>query len=360
MTSTSFYTYATETRLCNSPLVRLRQLIDWEVLARRLVGIRKNEVNSAGGPLGYDYTKMFRALLLGQWHSLSDAQLEQALRVRLDFMTFAGFDLDEDVPDATTVCRFRNALIERGLIEELFREINRQLSSQGLMVQESQGAVIDATLVESAARPNRVIEMTEDRREPDIEQVIVNQEEIVNKEAAVNQEAAVDKEAVRVEESKDPDARWLKKGNKCYFGYKVFAVVDAEKGYIQRLYSTPANVSEVRQLGVLVDGLPAGTRVYADKGYASAENRKWLFDRGLRDGICCKAVVKRPLGHWQRLRNRIISSTRVIVERAFGSLKRQWRFARASYNTLEKVHTQALLKAMCYNMLKAVRMVQFA
>ena len=36
---------------------------------------------------------MFKAILLGQWHSLSDAALEQTLCVRIDFLQFCGFVL---------------------------------------------------------------------------------------------------------------------------------------------------------------------------------------------------------------------------------------------------------------------------
>lgn len=35
---------------------------------------------------------MFKLMLLGQWHGLSDTQLEHALKVRLDFMVVTGFE----------------------------------------------------------------------------------------------------------------------------------------------------------------------------------------------------------------------------------------------------------------------------
>ena len=54
---------------------------------------------------------MFKSILLGQWHSLSDPGLEQSLRVRLDFLQFTGFTLGDNLPDETTFCRFRNKLI---------------------------------------------------------------------------------------------------------------------------------------------------------------------------------------------------------------------------------------------------------
>ena len=57
----------------------------------------------------------FCLVLLGQWHGLSDAALEQALCVRLDFMVFIGFEPSSgEMTDASTICRFRNRLVTVG------------------------------------------------------------------------------------------------------------------------------------------------------------------------------------------------------------------------------------------------------
>lgn len=96
---------------------------------------------------------MFKALLLQSWHSLSDPELEEALRVRIDFMLFTGMGIENEVPDETTICRFRNKLVSQELDQELLEEINGQLELQGLKVGKATGAVIDASVIESAARP---------------------------------------------------------------------------------------------------------------------------------------------------------------------------------------------------------------
>ena len=54
---------------------------------------------------------MFKLILLGQWHRLSDTQIEEALRVKLDFLVFCEFDLGDSLPGHTTICRFRNRLM---------------------------------------------------------------------------------------------------------------------------------------------------------------------------------------------------------------------------------------------------------
>ena len=53
---------------------------------------------------------MLKAILLGQWHNLPDAALEQALCVRIDFLQFCGLFLSDAIPNEPTLCRFRNRL----------------------------------------------------------------------------------------------------------------------------------------------------------------------------------------------------------------------------------------------------------
>ena len=50
---------------------------------------------------------MFKAVLLGQWHSLSDPELEHSLIIRIDFNLFRRFD-ELSIPDYSTLCRYRN------------------------------------------------------------------------------------------------------------------------------------------------------------------------------------------------------------------------------------------------------------
>ncbi len=101
-----------------------------------------------------DVDLMIRVLLLGQWHSLSDRELERALTVRLDFMLSVGQSMIERSPARTTICRFRRMLGLRGLDAALLSEVNRQLQERGLKVGNAPVAVVDATIVESAA-PDR-------------------------------------------------------------------------------------------------------------------------------------------------------------------------------------------------------------
>ncbi|MFH1798065.1 MAG: IS5 family transposase, partial [Candidatus Omnitrophota bacterium] len=327
----SFLTCEARQRLGKeNKLLKLSEIINWDSIGKNLKGMYSYEINGAGGQKPYDSLKMYKAILLGQWYSLSDPELEEALKVRLDFMMFTG--LEGDVPDETTLCRFRNRIAEKGLDKILFNEIKTVLEEEGLKVKKCEGAVIDATVIESAGRPKTTVEvMPEDRREED---------EDVSKEPEN-----------KITYSQDPEARWLRKGKKCYFGYKGFIATDTKDGYIEVVHVTSANKSEVRELE---NTIPKDNpkRVYADKGYASKENRNKLRERNIKDGIMEKATRSKGLTSWQKKKNRMISAKRFIVEQAFGTLKRRFKFTKAAYITRIKVEAQFTLKATCFNLLK--------
>lgn len=180
----SFFLMGAKPLVQDSPSMKLHELLDWHSIAGHLKGLYQREKSGAGGPEPYNRLGMFKLMLLGQWHGLSDAQLEQALRVRLDFMVFTGFEPSAgELPDASTICRFRNRLVTAGLDQNLLTLINGQLEQLGLKVQGARGAIIDATIIPSAARPNRYLE---------------------------------EGQPAQVIDSPDAEARWVKKGKDAF------------------------------------------------------------------------------------------------------------------------------------------------
>ena len=88
----------------------------------------------------------------------TDPKLEESLRVRLDFRLFAGLDLHCSIPDGATYCRFRNARVKAGAYDGLLTEVCRQIEGHRLKMKEAGAVIIDATLIESAARPRTHVE----------------------------------------------------------------------------------------------------------------------------------------------------------------------------------------------------------
>lgn len=308
-------------------LTKIDALMDWRAFSLILT---RGLGRSGDGPPGYDPLILFKCLLIGQWHGLSDPKLERALKVRLDFMIFCGLDLHAPVPDETTHCRFRNALVKGGVYDDLLAEVCRQIEDQGLKLKEAEAAIIDATLVDSAARPRTHIEAPEDRAED---------------------EAPDDPD---MHFSADPDARWVKKGSKSTLGYKGFARTD-EEGFIDKVHATPANRAESPEFGCMIEGASA-QRVLADKAYASKANRERLRGKH-RDGIMRKAARNRPLRASEKRFNRLISKRRFRVEQAFGTMKRLFGLHRARYFGRAKMHAQLAMAAIGQNLLKAANKI---
>ena len=123
-------------------------------------------------------------------------------------------------------------------LSELPEPINCRLTEKGLKIEKASAVVIDATIIQTAGSKQRqAIEVDEEGR-------ISGQ----------------------TTPSKDNDARWTKKNSLYRLGYKQHTRTD-EEGYIEKLHITPANAHECKHLSPLLEGLPKGTTVYADKGY---------------------------------------------------------------------------------------------
>lgn len=296
----------------NERLERICELLDWEPIEQLL-----SEVYAATeGRPAYRPLVMLRALMLQQWYSLSDPELEEALVDRLSFRYFVGLSLEEEVPDHSTLSRYRKQLVKRRLSLRVFEEINRQLDQRGLMVKR--GVMIDATVVVAAvAKPSL-------------------------------------KQAPGASSELDPDADWTMRGAKSYFGYKAHVAVDEGSQLIRKFELTSAKVAE-SEVG---DKLISGDEwiVYADKGYDSEARRELLARLGIGDGIARRAwwgTAKHPAPELVA-RNRRLSKARSAVERTFAVMKRWYGYCRVRYRGLERNQLQLALLCIAINLRRAL------
>ena len=185
------------------PLLKLDQVIDWQPIEQYLNRQRTRYLRDHRGRPAYPLLSMFKAVLLGQWHSLSDPELEHSLITRIDFNLFCRFD-ELSIPDYSTLCRYRNWLAQDDTLSELLQLINRQLTEKGLKVEKASAAVIDATIIQTAGSKQR--------------QAI-----------EVDEEGQVSGQTTP---SKDKDARWTKKNGLYRLGYKQHTRTD-EEGWLE-------------------------------------------------------------------------------------------------------------------------------
>lgn len=309
----------------NNQWVKLGESIRWESL--RSILSATDGTGEQGGRPPYDPVVMFKVVLLGQWHDLSDEELEQALRVRLDFQLFCDLTLSDEVPDKSTIGLFRRKLEEKKILGSCLKAVNRELERIGLKVQSGR-MVVDSTIIKSAARPRNLVENSDDDDVPP-----------------------------NTSTSADPDAAWTVKGKSFHYGYKEHAVVEVEQGYIEDVQVTPANIHDGTMLEAVIKGRRGIKEVLADKAYDSKRNRRLLKRRKVKDGILRRARRGHPLTPAEQRRNSRLSRERFTAEQQFGTKKRKFKFARARYFGLAMVTAQSFLKAICCNLLKASRAI---
>mgnify|MGYP002755967381 CR=1 FL=1 len=243
------------------PLLKLDQVIDWQPIEQYLNRQKTRYLRDHRGRPAYPLLSMFKAVLLGQWHSLSDPELEHSLITRIDFNLFCRFD-ELSIPDYSTLCRYRNRLAQDDTLSELLELINRQLTEKGLKVEKASAAVVDATIIQTVGSKQR--------------QAIE-----VDEEGQINGQTTP---------SKDSDARWIKKNGLYKLGYKQHTRTDAE-GYIEKLHITPANAHECKHLPPLLEGLPKGRPSMPTKATTVRKTGNIWKNISCRTALCAKPAA---------------------------------------------------------------------
>lgn len=260
---------------------------------------------------------LLRVMILQHLYGLSDPQAEIQINDRLSFQKFLQLDTHEAVPDETTLCRFRQRLIECGLHEQLLALLNTQLEARGYLVKRT--TLVDATLVESS------------RQRPATE-------------AAASGTAP------------DADASYTRKGGRTFYGYKAHVASDGAHQLIRTAVVTTAKTYDGQLLPQLT---PADTRtVYADKAYDSKANRAWLRTRGITNGILKKEAHHIQLTPRDQANNRRKGKVRRHIERIFAHLKHWQGYRRVRYLGLAKNQLELTLKAVAYNLKRLTKLLE--
>jgi IS5 family transposase len=233
---------------------------------------------------------MLRIYFLQLWFDLSDPQAEDAIYDSESMRRFAGVELaDDQVPDETTILRFRHLLEKHGLTEAIFHEVNTLLAEKNLLMRS--GTIVDATII---AAPSSTKNATNKR---------------------------------------DPEMRQTKKGNNWHFGMKVHVGTDRQ-GLVHSLRTTHAAAADISQMANLLHG---GEReIFGDQAYWKEEQRKVYRDWGVRYRVNRRGHYKKPLTDHQKAINQIRSRTRARGEHAFRIVKQLWGFAKVRYRGLMK------------------------
>ncbi len=347
---------AIKKRLPKNHFLKVNDLIDWDPIEKRLEPL----YDPSNGRPSYPPLMMFKALLLQQWFNLSDRGLAEAIADRLSFQSFLGLSITDPVPDDTTFKRFRQKLQEKGVLEELFSILDSEFDRLGLLVKR--GSFIDATIVQAQRRPpSKEKDDKEEERGLDSTQIHSSAEEEDHSSHDERAKAEAKDDALKITKNgkayyaTDPDARWMVKRGKPYYGYKVHVNTD-ESGIVRGVEVTPANVHDSRKLKNLISGKEEA--IYADKAYDSEGVRSWCEENGIECCILHKGKRNKPLTDAEVEENKRWSKKRFRVEQVFGIAKRCYNLDRFPYVGLLPNKVKAFMTVMAMNIKRAFNILK--
>lgn len=285
------------------PLVALNEQVNWEEFRSDLNLIHQKDRKSNAGAKPFDVILMFKILILQQLNNLSDDRIEYQIRDRISFMRFLKLGFEDRVPDSKTVWLFREQLKELKLIEVLFVRFHEQLARRGYIAKA--GQMIDATFVEVPRQRN-------------------NREENLQVKAGEIPSEWKKEENKSMLAQKDLDARWTKKNEQNYYGYKSHINADQRHKLIHAYKVTPASVHDSQVFEELLDHKvdeETGKKraISADSAYRSKEKEAMLVTAGIESKISEKGSRNHPLTAEQKALNTEKSRVRSRVEHIFGA-----------------------------------------
>ena len=294
-------------------LDEIDELVNWEPIEKRLLKTySKCKGRPAIPPLG-----MFKLLLLEYFYDLSDVRVVQELHDRRSFERFCGIDLLEHRVDDTTMVKFRERIREANLTQRLLNIFNKQIEDRGLLIKK--GTLVDSTIVRGLHRPGAT------GRDGDV---------------------------------LDPDVAWTKRDGKPEHGMKVSLSVDEGSEIVRQVVLTSANVNDMEIFADLVLG--DEKKVYADKGYASEQNRDILALLEIENGILYKGCYRRKLRGWQVSLNKRNSRHRANIERKFAEAKKRHGMEQHRYRGIERNWVQVVFTVIAMNLKKFVKLARNA
>ena len=276
-------------------LRRMDAAVPWAALVE-LVKPYYYEGRRGRKPIGIE--RMLRMYFLQLWFNLSDEGVEEAVYDSRAFSEFMGvsFGLGDQVPDATTLLKFRRIVESKGLAKEMLACVNSILEAEGVMMRG--GSIVDATIIQAPSSTKNA------------------------------------------SGGRDPEMHQTKKGNQHHFGMKAHIGADAGSGLVHTVEFTPANDHDITAAHRLLRD--DDSFCYADSGYLGVEKREEVASDERLSQVewivaerPSRIKGKRGLAAEHEIETRK-ASVRSKVEHAFLIVKRQFGYAKCRYKGIEK------------------------
>jgi len=306
------------------PLTKIASLVDWEIFRPVLDSAFQIQSKGPGGRPSMDRVMMFKVVMLQQWYNIADDMTEYTINDRLSFQRFLGLTLDDKVVDAKTIWAFKEHLKNTGADKLLFQIFTQQMETAGVITKS--GTLVDATFVEVPVQRN------------------TREENKKIKEGETPEDWSDAKKS-----QKDTEARWTKKNNKNYFGYKNHTKVDKDSKMIVSFEVTPASTHDSQMIEYLVEA--DDKAVWADSAYAGDEIKQKLksISSGIEVNIIKRAYRNKPLTDEDKHENHLMSKIRCRVEHPFGHIKKAMNGMATRAIGLARTKRDIAMKNLAYN-----------
>lgn len=271
------------------PLRKLRKILNLDFLYTEL----KDKYGERGNVSVPPPVLMKMMLLLVLYNVRSERELMRTIPLRLDWIWFLGFDLDDDIPHHSVLSKARKRWGEE-IFEDLFKRILFQAMESGLV--DGEKLFVDASLVEADASTSSVKQVNQmelmkgydefvsrlDEKAGDLKPDKSEDDGVDNKKGG--KYSIVNKEK---KSTTDPDSSIVSNGGKPDLYYKVHRGIDEKYEIITSCHTTTGMINEAH---VLRDHLRDFEEIFgrdphvvvADSKYGTKENFKDLVKRNIR------------------------------------------------------------------------------
>jgi len=325
------------------PLEKINKKINWEIFRRPIEEAIRKDMSKGGRP-PFDAVLMFKITMLQQWYGLADMAAEYHINDSLSYMRFLGLEIGDKVPDGNTIWDFKEALKVKEVDRRLFDLFNEMLEEQGIITHK--GSIIDATFV---TVPKRHTTKTDNEH-------LKAGEELEDLPAKCTERQAKGeiKNAENVEAQMDMDARWAKKGDESFFGYKDHVKCDSDSKIITDFSVTDASVHDSQELVGLIDEKDNDLKL--DSGYVGEDLQKEILSSfpNIKINVCARAYRNTPLTDEDKAKNKIIAHTRARIEHIFGYMTRFMAGITSRVHGIDRVKRDITAKNLAYNIKRYV------
>lgn len=253
----------------DDPLRKIKRLVDFNFIRSQVDQLYGNNGNPSIDP-----AVILKLMFLLFYENIkSERALMRKLPLRIDWLWFCDYDLDEDTPDHSVLSKARSRWGTE-VFESFFMNILEQCIAGGLV--DGETIYIDSSTIDASADINKVRPQLRKLSKELTDRLEESFEDDDNPDEVQKNISPV-----------DPDARIGKKYGKSTLGYKDHRVVDDQHGIITSTISTAANTRDDKVLQKAVSNHQFKTKtrvktVTADKMYGTGANYKYLHDKGTR------------------------------------------------------------------------------